>query len=245
MRDGFEEPVVKKPAETETHEPPDASRPEESGTLAADASKTAKSKQKKPQKGKDASGADKGILGSIRKWTHPDTVSGLTLTLFAITAIVALVLSLGHFFTKDIIAQREADARNEAMSRVMQADVFEETENKNLYLAKTGGETTGYALIAAPKGYGGAINMIVGVDLEFKIIGVSLVSMSETPGYGSRAVSEPWFFQQFTGKALPLNYGDGAIDALAGATVTSDAILKGLREALKQTIDYATGGGGA
>lgn len=240
MKDAFEEPNAPKATESGTGEPPVSETSSEQDT---DKAKESASEQKPKKKtAKDGLRRGNQVVSTLRKWMRPDTVSGLALTLFAITAIVALALGVGHYFTADVINRRDTEARDEVMRQVMPADTFEPTEDETLFLALQGGKTIGYAVTASPAGYGGPIQMIVGVDLEFKIIAVSLVSMSETPGYGARAESETWFFEQFSGKVLPLNYGDGALDALSGATVTSDAVIEGVRDAVKRAIDYVTGG---
>lgn len=184
-------------------------------------------------------------LKFIRTYTKPDTISGLAIQLFLIASVVALVLSVGNAVTGGLIEERETAARDEAMRKVIDADEFMSTGDKNIYLARLGGNTVGYAVMAAPNGYGGPIRLIVGVSPDFKVIGVSLLSMSETPGYGARMQTEPEFLEQFAGRSLPLAYGENGLDALSGATVTSDAVLNGIRNAVKYAIDYVTGGTGS
>ncbi|MCL2031548.1 MAG: FMN-binding protein [Oscillospiraceae bacterium] len=178
----------------------------------------------------------------LRVYTKTDTVSGLALRLFVITAAAALLLSAGNALTGARIGERETAARDEAMRRVIGADEFLPTGDKNIYLARLGGHTVGYAVLASPNGYGGPIRLIVGISPDFKLIGVSLLSMSETPGYGARLQTEPEFLAQFAERSLPLNYGENGLDALSGATVTSGAVLGGVRDAIRYTIDYVTGG---
>jgi electron transport complex protein RnfG len=184
-------------------------------------------------------------LKFIRIYTKSDTVSGLALRLFVITAVTALLLSVGHAFTGDRIEERETEARDAAMRQVIDADEFLPTGDKNIYVARLGGSTAGYAVLAAPNGYGGPIQLIIGISPDFKLIGVSLLSMSETVGYGARMQTEPEFLAQFAGHSLPLNYGENGLDALSGATYTSDAVLNGVRDAIKYAIDYVTGGNGS
>ncbi|MDA8136110.1 MAG: RnfABCDGE type electron transport complex subunit G [Desulfobacteraceae bacterium] len=78
-------------------------------------------------------------------------------------------------------------------------------------------------------GFGGAIGLMVGINLDKDtIIGVRVTTHSETPGIGSRAKDDPAFVSQFSGKGMDTNFGvkaeGGAIDAMSGATVTSKAV---------------------
>ena len=69
--------------------------------------------------------------------------------------------------------------------------------------------------------------MIVGFDAEFNVTGVEYISMSETPGLGTRAKEEP-FASQFNGKPAR-DFSE--IEALTGATVTSKAVNKAINQA--------------
>ncbi|MCM2286262.1 MAG: RnfABCDGE type electron transport complex subunit G [Desulfobacula sp.] len=78
-------------------------------------------------------------------------------------------------------------------------------------------------------GFGGAVGLMVGINLDKDtIIGVRVTTHSETPGIGSRAKDDPAFVSQFSGKGMDTNFGvkadGGAIDAMSGATVTSKAV---------------------
>lgn len=92
------------------------------------------------------------------------------------------------------------------------------------------------AFEAFGKGFGGDVGVMVGVNLENdKLIGVGVTTHSETPGLGSRAKTEPGFSAQFKGNSLNdafnVKSAGGQIDALAGATVTSQAVCVGVTDA--------------
>ncbi len=82
------------------------------------------------------------------------------------------------------------------------------------------------------QGYGGDFDVTVGVNPDGSIEGVRIQTdtFHETEGLGSQAL-EPAFLNQFAGKTAPLRYGQG-VDAIAGATITSKAVLKAVNEAL-------------
>lgn len=78
-------------------------------------------------------------------------------------------------------------------------------------------------------GYGGkdTIKMLVGFDENGIISGSVVIENAETPGLGSKVV-DPAYLQNFVGRdkgsiAVGKN-GEGDIDVIAGATVSSNAI---------------------
>ncbi len=101
------------------------------------------------------------------------------------------------------------------------------------------GKLKAVALEGAGKGYGGDVNVIVGVDTSTDtVVGISITTHKETPGIGSR-VSEPGFTKQFRGRTLAqakLKKEGGAIDAISGATFSSI----GASEAVKQVTSWYT-----
>ena len=90
------------------------------------------------------------------------------------------------------------------------------------------------------KGYGGDFDVTVGINPDGTIEGVLIGGdgFNETEGLGAQAL-EKSFRDQFKGKSAPVSYGDG-IDAIAGATITSTAVLKGINEALGVEESAAT-----
>ncbi len=99
--------------------------------------------------------------------------------------------------------------------------------NRALALAPAG--TVAQATVV---GFGGAIDIKVVLNDDGTIASVSFGgdSFAETAGLGER-VLEDSFRAQFVGKSAPLAYGDG-LDAIAGATMTSNAVLNGINEAI-------------
>ena len=97
---------------------------------------------------------------------------------------------------------------------------------------------SGYAVQVAPAGFGGAITMMVGIDKDGKILGVSVVSQTETAGLGAvigaDTAAGQAFRDQFTGLSgeLAVDKDGGQIDSVTGATITSRAVTKGINAAL-------------
>ena len=86
--------------------------------------------------------------------------------------------------------------------------------------------------------YGGAVKISVGFDAEGAITGVGIREISDTPGLGLKA-KEPEFKDQYIGKNVESLVvtktgasADNEIDAISGATVTSDAVTNAVNAAL-------------
>ena len=80
------------------------------------------------------------------------------------------------------------------------------------------------SLSAAAAGFGGGdITVSLALDDEGKICALSVDASSQTEGLGQRAAEEE-FTSQFIGKTLPVDAGE--IDALAGATITTNAVIE-------------------
>ncbi|MDR0248178.1 MAG: FMN-binding protein [Oscillospiraceae bacterium] len=172
------------------------------------------------------------------------TIHGVVITLFLITSVTALLLGIVNRHTADLILAAEENRLRDAMRRVIAADAFSrrDTELAAVYTAERGGAPAGYAVVVGTEGFSGTVTLVVGFDPELAITGVEIIAMTETPGYGARATSEPWFLGQFAGKYGSLQYGQD-IEALAGATVTSQAVLNCINEAREAVWRYREGGG--
>ena len=160
----------------------------------------------------------------------------LTLTLFLITTIVAGLLGLVNYVTANTIAEQIAQKAENAMRQVLEADGYEPLdvpEDSAVTDAYRAGDK-GYDVRVAPNGFGGAIDMMVGVDVSGAVTGVAIVSQSETASLGANCTRED-FRAQFTGKTgtLSVSKDGGEIEALTGATVTSRAVTEGVNTALE------------
>ena len=183
--------------------------------------------------------------------------------LFAITLISGVLLGFFYDLTKDIIAQRKAEAKIAANQAVCpSAATFEEDEAIKAALAQNNvitfengdtceidevllgkdgsGNSVGYVITVTSKnGYNGDIQMSVGIDLEGIVTGVEMLSINESAGLGANA-SKAEFREQYKGKAVEQfsvtktgKTQDNEIDALSGATITSKAVTNGVNAALQ------------
>ena len=175
----------------------------------------------------------------------PASIGVLILTLFLVTAVMSGLLGLVNYVTKDRIAAFKAESMDAAMREVLPADSYSEVEygGDDALVAGVWEAAGGYVVEVTPSGFGGEVDMMVGVGADGKVTGVSIVSMSETSGLGSNA-SKPEFRAQYFGKAeAALKKDGGDIDALTGATVTSRAVTRGVNAALA-AAEYMRGGAG-
>lgn len=116
--------------------------------------------------------------------------------------------------------------------------------DKTVYRARRDGVPSGAVLEAtAPDGYGGAINLIVGVDMEGRILGVRAVPPhNETPGLGDKIErrKSDWVLS-FNGKSLDnpdaqgwaVKKDGGRFDSFTGATITPRAVVGAVHRALR------------
>ena len=101
------------------------------------------------------------------------------------------------------------------------------------------GETLGYAFtVVTSEGYGGDIQFSMGVQNYGTLNGISILSIGETAGLGMNA-DTPAFKDQFVGKQVEqLQYTkngatqDDEINAISGATVTTNAMTNGVNAGL-------------
>lgn len=180
-----------------------------------------------------------------------------TLVLFAVTFVAVLLLAVVNQVTREPIAQAEINARAEIYKVVYpDAENFAEAEdtatilessaqllesegytgcsiNDFLVVEDSSKTVKGYVIAAtSPNGYGGDIQVALGITADGKITGFDVVSNSETAGLGSKC-TEPEFKDQFAGKpATNLEYtksgatADNEIDAISGATITTNAVTE-------------------
>lgn len=175
-----------------------------------------------------------------------DTIR-LSLVLGIICIISALVLSGMYSLTRDRIDEANARKLDEALAQVLPGqNSFEALEALDsalsgglgsvteVYLA-SGEDSGGIAAKAAPAGYGGPIEMVVGITPDGAVGGVRIISQSETPGLGTEVTREA-FAGQFEGRSTPeslrVKQDGGSIDAVTGATISSRAVSRGVGDVL-------------
>ena len=178
-----------------------------------------------------------------------------TLILTIITVVAGRCLGFVYEITKKPIADSQEKAKKEAwqavfpgadLSEFKQIDVDQDIAdqvisdlgvNATIDEVCTVGEE-GYVVTATDgDGYGGDIQITVGIQKDGTISGISFLSISETAGLGMNA-QKPAFYEQYVGKQTDKFYvskdgGEGEpIDAISGATFTSRAVTGAVNAAL-------------
>ena len=162
-------------------------------------------------------------------------------TLLLITAVVAAALAGVNAITAPVIEELNAAATQEAISAVLPGGFDSEVAD---YADATGLVTkvyqgaNGYAVEVGPSGFDNTITMMVGVDNGGKVLGISIVSHTETAGLGAVADADTpkgiAFREQFIGTSgsVAVSKDGGTLDAITGATITSRAVCAGVNAAL-------------
>ena len=179
-----------------------------------------------------------------------------TLILTLITVIAGFLLGAVYEVTKTPIAQSQETAKKEAWQAVfsdVKLDDFKAEDvdqkaadkavkdmgvNATIDEVCTAGDA-GYVITTTDKdGFGGNIQITVGIKKDGTINGVSILSISETAGLGMKA-KEADFKDQFKDKNVEkFTYtktgesGDDMIDAISGATITTNAVTNAVDSAL-------------
>ena len=163
----------------------------------------------------------------------------LALTLLAITAVMAAALAGVNSFTAPKIAKLQEEKTQQAIMMVLPGGGEEiPFQDETGLVSRVYASETGYAVEVTPIGFDNTITMMVGVDPQGKVLGISVISHTETAGLGAVAAAEnsagEAFRGQFTGMGgvLAVTKDGGEVNAITGATITSRAICVGINAAL-------------
>ena len=85
----------------------------------------------------------------------------------------------------------------------------------------------------SPNGFGGALDMMAGVDSEGNVTGIAIISHAETSGLGSKSTDPEWQ-AQFKGVngTIGVTKDGYQINAITGSTITSRAVCDGVNAAI-------------
>ncbi len=196
-----------------------------------------------------------------------DSIAKLGFILMLICLGAGLALSYTYNRTRGKIeAQakaKEVEALKVVQPRAARFSGPEAGSGVDFYRAFDKGDwLIGYAFLGEAKGYSSVIKVMVGVDRQGKITGIEITDQKETPGLGDKTTKAPvqrtlWealagkgggekvrppFQTQFTGKVLPdlkvvVGPTDQNIEAITGATISSKAVTKAVRESLELFLE--------
>jgi electron transport complex protein RnfG len=176
---------------------------------------------------------------------HIKKIVSLGLTLFTVTAITGIILGVVHDITLEPIRVTQEKLKKEALTAALpEADEFLPLEVaggadpiiKDVQKAVTNGDVSGYCITVTPRGYAGPIELVAGIARDGKLRAIRILNQAETPGLGAKSVL-PEFYGQFKDageikvvKTAP--EAPGEIQAISGATITSNGVASGANAAL-------------
>jgi len=165
----------------------------------------------------------------------------LAATLLIITSLVAAALAGVNSITAPAIAKLTAEKTQEAIQAVLpggyDSEITDYADETGL-VSKVYAGADGYAFEVTPGGFDNTITMMVGVDTEGKVLGISIIKHTETAGLGAVAAAGTpageAFRGQFVGQSgsVAVSKDGGTLDAITGATITSRAVCSGVNAAL-------------
>ena len=165
--------------------------------------------------------------------------------LFVVATISGVLLAFTEGITSPIITENQIKAEQEAQNFVLPSNRYSDeiaTEyNGQKIIYRIGfdekGNETGAVYKVSPKGFGGQINTLVGINKEGKVINYKILSLNETPGLGNKLTSDDFAnrFRSLLATSSPIIFkvkkDGGNVDAITAATISSRAFCTGIREA--------------
>lgn len=186
--------------------------------------------------------------------------------IFTITIVMGAALGLVYNLTKEPIKEAQEKAKLEAYEKVYPTaydiitnpdadytqanDIMHQGIDPNVTLDELGiavdenGNQIGYVItVTHSQGYGGDIQIMLGINQKCVIQGIEILAHSESPGFGEEAAN-PEFKNQFVGKHEVLEFqytktgstSDNVVDAISGATITTSAVVDTVNAALVLTV---------
>lgn len=139
----------------------------------------------------------------------------------------------------------------ESFDEVYDRYIYErEIDGTKIYIAKTDDEVLGYAFPIQGYGLWGTIQGFAAISPDYStLLGIDFTSHNETPGLGGR-ISDPDFKEQFRQLTLSDSRNEyiiyrpsvgGSVDAIAGATLTSESVRKILNKDIRNFISNRKG----
>lgn len=172
------------------------------------------------------------------------------LVLVIICLVVTAALACTYSIASPIIAENEKATADAARAQVLAAgDAFTLYEGElaegvtECYTADNG---AGIAVTSTYGSFGGILTAMVGIDKDGKITGVTVTGHADTPGLGTKAMEVDYLNDNYNG----LDCADAAsikddanVDAITGATISSNAVYQCVKEALAQYENMKGNGG--
>ena len=148
----------------------------------------------------------------------------------------------GATFTSNAVLGATNSAMSAFSNAVLQKEAVPITFGKKEAASQSAADpaslTAGAVMSGSAQGFAGEVHVEFSLDDQLAIENLTVDAATETDGLGKRAM-EAEFTDQFTGKTLPINIAD--IDAIAGATITTTAVVDAVNSAAPKTAEILPG----
>jgi electron transport complex protein RnfG len=185
------------------------------------------------------------------------TKNSILLGVFAIA--VAASLAGTELMTRELREESIRKVQSQALEEIVPADRHDNIllddilavndkeylklkEPKNIHVARKEGKVVAFIFpVRAPDGYSGAVDSIVGINLDGTLAGVRIIQHKETPGLGDKVeLKKSNWVLSFAGKSLlnpssaqwKVKKDKGIFDQFTGATITPRAVVNSVHNAL-------------
>lgn len=203
----------------------------------------------------------------LKRWLEPSNLEWLrprlefqTGILAGFALIASLLLGITNYSTHDAIEQRLDEDLKKSLEEVIPAALHDNNllrdtvaiasgadnigaNETTVYIAKKAGQTSAVCFkFAAPDGYSGAINMVIGINRNGEILGVRVINHAETPGLGDKIeIAKSNWILDFNGRSLmsltdaqwAVKKDQGVFDQFSGATITPRAVVRSVHRGLQ------------
>jgi electron transport complex protein RnfG len=173
----------------------------------------------------------------------------MIVVLTAVMILSGLVLATVSGALQPLIAANQEQALAESLESIFDdaADPeFTALDTDDIWRASAGGRQIGYAARVEATGYGGPIQLILGISPGLdRILGIAVVESVETPGLGAR-IQEEEFQNQFEGLSVgepitavknePADTEENEIEAISGATISTNAVVNAVNAAVPDIL---------
>lgn len=156
---------------------------------------------------------------------------------------VSLLLWINSFTS--VVVEAQNDAKIKSILESIFPELTEFKESGEIFIVYESDDIAGYTFIATGGGYGGPINIFVGIGPDYSIRNIEILSHTETPGLGNKITEDP-FIKQFEGllvEDIALSRDGGKIDAITGATISSRAVTEAIQDRMIEVIEILSGQG--
>ena len=184
------------------------------------------------------------------------STAGSAAAILALLALAVLVVAGAWRYTRDDIADNAAEKIRAEIATVLPRGLYDNSPHRDLRMLDTGAGSlvpvyrarrngipaAAVLTIITPDGYVGPVRLLVGIRADGRVLGVHVTEHVETPGIGAAIAEEgsAWL-AAFAGRSLAdppvarwaLRADGGDFDAIAGATVSSRAVVGGVRRAVQ------------